>query len=90
MIFWPKLVLTLVDKVGLGIAAVVFGYWVQKRLEIFKRNQTIVTEITRAHLEGQEPWWGQRGSRGGGEDRWRVAYEPHVGSEEKRFITSRH
>ncbi|HYO59052.1 hypothetical protein [Archangium sp.] len=35
----------LVDKVELGIAAVVFGYWLQQRLEVFKRNQALVTEI---------------------------------------------
>lgn len=48
--FWPKFWLAVIDKAVLGIAVAVLGYWFQKRLELFKRDQSLASEVAKARL----------------------------------------
>lgn len=48
--FWPKFWLTVIDKAVLGLAVAVLGYWFQKRLELFKRDQSLASELAKARL----------------------------------------
>lgn len=48
--FWPKLWLSVIDKAALGIAAAFVGFWLQKRLEVFKRDQALASELAKARI----------------------------------------
>ena len=48
--FWPKLLLSVVDKLVLGGLIVLVGYWFQKRLELFKRNQAFTSEWAKLQI----------------------------------------
>lgn len=45
-----KLYLSVLDKFFLGAAAAGVGYWLQQRLEIFKRNQAFASELAKARI----------------------------------------
>ncbi|BDG04952.1 hypothetical protein [Anaeromyxobacter oryzae] len=42
--FWQKLALIVADKVVLGLAVLLVGFWFQRRLEQHRRNQAVFTE----------------------------------------------
>jgi len=48
--FWPKLLLSAMDKLVLGGVIVLVGYLFQKRLELFKRDQSLASEVAKARL----------------------------------------
>jgi phosphate/sulfate permease len=48
--FRQKLWLTLIDKAVLGVAVAGVGYWLQQRLELFKRNQAFTAELAKARI----------------------------------------
>ncbi|MET0405039.1 MAG: hypothetical protein ABW123_21665 [Cystobacter sp.] len=48
--FWPKFLLTVVDKVILGGAFALATYFLQKRLEVFKRDQAHASELAKARI----------------------------------------
>ncbi|PTL84639.1 hypothetical protein [Vitiosangium sp. GDMCC 1.1324] len=45
-----KLLLSVLDKLFLGVAAAGVGYWLQQRLEIFKRDQALASELAKARI----------------------------------------
>lgn len=48
--FWPKFLLTVVDKVILGGAFALATYFLQKRLEVFKRDQAHASELAKSRI----------------------------------------
>jgi hypothetical protein len=45
-----KLYLSVLDKLSLGVAAAGVGFWLQQRLEIFKRDQSLASELAKARI----------------------------------------
>lgn len=45
-----KLYLSVLDKLCLGLAVAGVGYWLQQRLEVFKRDQSLVSELAKARI----------------------------------------
>jgi hypothetical protein len=53
--FVPKLVLTIVDKGAFALIAILFGYWISRKLEAYKADQqrVIALERDKANLEAE-------------------------------------
>jgi hypothetical protein len=45
-----KLYLSVLDKLLLGVAAAGVGFWLQQRLELFKRDQSLASELAKARI----------------------------------------
>jgi hypothetical protein len=45
--FLPKLILTIIDKGAFALIAIVFGYWISRRLEAYKADQQRVMALER-------------------------------------------
>jgi hypothetical protein len=45
--FVPKLILTIVDKGALALIAILFGYWISRKLEAYKADQQRVMALER-------------------------------------------
>jgi hypothetical protein len=48
--FLEKLLLSVVDKAALALGVAFVGYWLQQRLEVFKRNQALASELAKARI----------------------------------------
>lgn len=78
--FWRHpIVLAVIDKVLLGLVALAFGFWFQRRLEVHKRNESLTSEVAKLRIGAYYQVLDQLGTV----RRYLVRYEPSVEEGEK-------